>query len=79
MMNRYPRPQAAPPKEDRYICIKCGKALKKVDVGLHKKMINRGAERWMCVDCLGEHLGVSREELLRKAEEFKKMGCTLFC
>ena len=47
MMNRYPRPQAAPPKEDRYICIKCGKALKKVDVGLHKKMINRGAERWM--------------------------------
>ena len=79
MTNRYSRPQAAPPAEDRYVCIKCGKGLKKVDIGLHKKMINRGAEHWMCVDCLGAHLGVAREERLKKAEEFKKMGCTLFC
>ena len=78
MNPNYGRPAAAPVNNDRYLCIKCGVKLKTVDIGLHKKMINRGAERWMCVDCLGEHIGVSREELLKKAEYFKKMGCTLF-
>ena len=78
MNPNYGRPSAAPVNDDRYLCIKCGVKLKTVDIGLHKKMINRGAERWMCVDCLGEHIGVSREELLKKAEYFKQMGCTLF-
>ena len=47
-------------------CMKCGRTLTYDEIGIHKKMINRGAERWMCVDCLGEHIGVSREELLKK-------------
>ncbi len=73
------RPVAAPVQDDRYLCIKCGAKLRRVDIGLHKKMINRGAESWMCVDCLGAYLGVPREELLKKAEYFKQMGCMLFC
>ncbi len=77
MTGRYKRGEI-PVYQDRYICIKCGKKIGKLDEGLHKKMINRGAERWMCIDCLGEYIGVSREELLKKAEYFKKMGCTLF-
>ena len=67
MIDRYKRGEI-PVYEDRYICIKCGKKIGKLDSGLHKKMINRGAERWMCVDCLSEHIGVPREELLKKAE-----------
>ncbi len=79
-MTNYPeRHSAGQYFEDRYLCIKCGKKLRQVDIGLHKKFIHRGAESWMCVDCLGEYLGLSREELLKKAEYFKKMGCMLFC
>ncbi len=48
------------------------------DIGLHKKMINRGATSFMCVDCLAKHTGLTREILLEKAEQFRKMGCILF-
>ena len=73
----FKRPEAnSIPKS--HLCIKCGGTLKRVDIGLHKKMINRGATEYMCIDCLSEYIGVSKEELLRKAEYFKKMGCVLF-
>lgn len=71
-----PRPKAAP--QSGFSCQKCGRTLKNLDVALHKKMINRGAVQFMCIDCLAEYIGVSKDELLKKAEQFKKMGCTLF-
>lgn len=70
-----------PKAEDVYlgpVCIKCGKKLSSLDIGLHKKMINRGATEHLCVDCLSEKIGVSVECLYEKAEQFKKMGCSLF-
>lgn len=79
MNERWARPKAEemPPLKGE-LCIKCGKKLMNIDVGLHKKMINRGAREYMCIDCLSEYIGVSTDELRRKAEEFKKMGCMLF-
>ena len=59
-------------------CIKCGKDLTKDDIGLHKKLVNRGDEECMCVLCLAEHFEVSEAFLRKKIEEFKKIGCTLF-
>ena len=59
-------------------CKKCDKELKNLDIALYKKMVNRGATEYLCIDCLGEKLGVTREFLLEKAEIFKKNGCTLF-
>ena len=75
MDRRYARPQATeiPPLPSE-ICIKCGKRLKMIDIGLHKKMINRGSKEFMCVDCLSEYIGVSKEDLLEKAEFFRKQG-----
>lgn len=67
-----------PSYSEKFLCIKCGKGLKNLDIALHKKMINRGATQWMCIDCLAEYTGVSTEELIKKAEYFKKQGCTLF-
>ncbi len=73
----FKRPDASS-VSNRMKCIKCSCTLKNIDVGLHKKMINRGSTEFMCIDCLSKYIGVSKEELLRKAEYFKKMGCVLF-
>ena len=73
----FKRPQGAPPHPSS-LCMKCGAELKNVEVGLTKKMINRGATQYMCLTCLSEFTGVSEEALLMKAEQFKKMGCILF-
>ena len=59
-------------------CKNCGRELLGDEIGLTRKMINRGATEFMCLDCLSKYIGVSQEELLRKAEYFKKMGCVLF-
>ncbi len=77
MEKTYDRPTAAPAKCTS-TCIKCGKELGKTDIGLYKKMINRGASQFACVDCLSKEIGVPKEMLLEKAEQFKKAGCTLF-
>lgn len=59
-------------------CMKCGKALSGNDVGLTKKLINRGSTEFMCIDCLAEKFNCSRELLEKKIEQFKASGCTLF-
>lgn len=48
------------------------------EIGLHKKLCNRGATEFMCIDCLAKHFEVAPELLHEKIEQFKKMGCTLF-
>lgn len=72
------RPQAGNKAQKQCCCIKCGKELMNMDIALYKKMINRGAERFMCIRCLAEYIGVTEDDLLMKAEHFRKMGCTLF-
>lgn len=59
-------------------CIKCGKALSGNDVGLTKKLINRGSTEFMCIDCLAAKFKCSRELLEKKIQQFKASGCTLF-
>ena len=59
-------------------CIGCGAKLTSNDIGLHRKLINRGAQEFLCMDCLARKFGVTREELQQKIEQFKKQGCTLF-
>lgn len=73
------RPKAAvtPPNKNEF-CIKCGKKLQKLDVALHKKMIHRYAQEYMCIDCLSKYIGVTKDALLEKAEYFKKQGCSFF-
>ena len=60
-------------------CYVCGKGnLSKDEIGLTKKLINKKAVSFYCIDCLADYLEVTREELLDKLEEFKEEGCTLF-
>lgn len=63
----------------RIDCFVCGKEnLSRDEKGLNKKLIGRNIERFHCIDCLAEFLGVSTEDLFERIEEFKNDGCTLF-
>lgn len=60
-------------------CYVCGKSqLTKDEIGLTKKIIDKKANSFYCLDCLADYLEVTTDELLDKIEEFKNEGCTLF-
>ena len=59
-------------------CSRCGAVLGKDDIGLTRKMINRGAEKFLCIPCLAAHFQLPEAVLREKIMEFKAMGCTLF-
>jgi len=59
-------------------CFCCGKELSKDEVGINKKMIDLHIEEFQCYDCLAEEFGTTVDFLLKKVEEFKEEGCTLF-
>ena len=60
-------------------CYVCEKAITtKNEIGLTKKLIDKKAKLFYCLDCLAEHLDVTVEDLTAKIEEFKEQGCTLF-
>lgn len=60
-------------------CIKCGRELKSDEIGLYKKLVNRGAQKYMCIDCTAEYFDVSVGALEEKIEQYRAMGCSLFC
>ena len=59
-------------------CVKCGAVLGKDDIGAHKKLVNRGAQSFMCVKCLARHFDVPEQKIREKIEEFRAQGCLLF-
>ncbi|HBL99585.1 MAG TPA: hypothetical protein DD393_02935 [Ruminococcaceae bacterium] len=59
-------------------CKKCGKELSGNDIGLTKKLINRGSTDFLCIDCIAEKFDCTKELLEEKIRQFKESGCTLF-
>lgn len=59
-------------------CKNCGKKLVPNEIGLTKKLINRGSTEFYCMDCLAEMFKCDKELLERKIEQFRKQGCVLF-
>lgn len=59
-------------------CLKCGKELNQTDVGLSKKLINRGTTEYFCKACLAEKFCVTEELLDEKVRAFRAAGCALF-
>lgn len=60
------------------LCKKCGKSLTSDEIALYKKLFNRGAIEYLCINCCAEYLEVPKLILMQKIEQFKEMGCTLF-
>ncbi len=59
-------------------CKKCGKELSGNDIGLTKKLINRGSTDFLCINCIAEKFDCTKELLEEKIRQFKESGCTLF-
>lgn len=59
-------------------CKKCGRELSGNDIGLTKKLINRGSTEFLCINCIAEKFDCPKELLEEKIKQFKAAGCTLF-
>lgn len=59
-------------------CKKCGRELSHDEVAIYKKLVSRGAEEFLCIDCLSQYFKCDRALILKRIDELKKMGCTLF-
>ena len=60
------------------MCSECGKAIKKDEVALSKKLIDIDTEEFYCISCMAEYFGCEEEDLVIKIKEFKEQGCSLF-
>lgn len=59
-------------------CAVCNAKLDKDDIGLTKKLVDRRAQEFLCIDCIAARYKVDRTLLERKIEEFKAGGCKFF-
>ena len=48
------------------------------EIAIYRRLIHREAEEYLCKKCLAASLGVSEEDIDKKIEHFKSIGCTLF-
>lgn len=63
---------------DKEWCRRCKRELTPDEIGLTKKLVNRGSQVYYCLDCLADGFQVTRADLEEKIRYFKEMGCTLF-
>jgi hypothetical protein len=59
-------------------CTKCGRELTHDETALYRKLINRGAETFLCIDCLSERTGWPVPLLKKAIDDYRKQGCSLF-
>jgi len=59
-------------------CLTCGRALTRDEIGLSKKLINRGATEYKCIACLSAYYQVSEQRLHELIEQYRAQGCVLF-
>ena len=60
------------------VCAACGKSLTPDEVAVTKKLVNRGAKQFLCINCLAAYFEVTPQDILERSAYFKQMGCTLF-
>lgn len=59
-------------------CFRCGKELDELDIGCYLKLVNRGAETYLCRACLGADIGWTSADFDRAIRRFREQGCKLF-
>ena len=59
-------------------CRACGRELTEDEVAVTKKLLNRGAVSFFCVDCLAAYFAVTPQDIRERIAYFRRMGCTLF-
>ena len=59
-------------------CKTCGRQLTRDEIAVTRKLINRGATEFYCVDCLAAWFEVRPEDIRERIAYFRATGCTLF-
>lgn len=59
-------------------CKVCCRELTRDEIGLTKKLINRGAAEFLCLTCLAEKFAMTEEECQTLIAHFREAGCHLF-
>ncbi|WP_127532998.1 hypothetical protein [Paenibacillus kobensis] len=60
-------------------CMQCGTSLVTDDIAIYMKLVSRTAQRYKCIDCLGEQLNCGREPIEKLIRYFRESGiCVLF-
>ncbi|HIW59229.1 MAG TPA: hypothetical protein H9880_05000 [Candidatus Anaerobutyricum avicola] len=59
-------------------CLACHTAVSKDEIALTKKLINRGTTKYYCISCLAKAFEVTEQDLQKKIQYYKEIGCTLF-
>lgn len=59
-------------------CMQCGRKLTNDEIGAHKKLVNRGAQSFLCKTCLAQKFRISEALIDEKIRQFREMGCSLF-
>lgn len=60
-------------------CRDCGAELLADDIAIFRKLVDRNADTFLCIDCLAKGLGCTREDIEGLIEYFRSTGkCSLF-
>ena len=60
-------------------CKECGAEIRADDIAIHRKLIDRGADTFFCIDCLAGKLGCRRSNIEELIEYYRSTGkCSLF-
>ncbi|MCR4735263.1 MAG: hypothetical protein K5829_09700 [Treponema sp.] len=60
-------------------CFRCDHELLADDIAIYKKLVNRAADEFLCMDCLAQDMKCRRADLEKLIEYYRKSGmCTLF-
>ncbi len=59
-------------------CAVCGRELTKDEIAVTRKLINRGAKRFYCIDCLADYFEVRPDDIRERIAYFRSAGCVLF-
>ena len=61
-------------------CKKCGKPeLSGDELAIYRKLVNRGATEFLCIDCLAEYFCCDRKDIEDRIKPYRESGaCTLF-
>lgn len=61
------------------VCIECKKPIETDEAAIYRKMVQRNAKEYMCIDCLAKYLGVSRQAIEDRIRYYRESGtCVLF-
>ena len=60
------------------LCKTCGREVTRDEIGLTKKLINRGATEFLCMTCLAEKFDMTEAECQTLIDHFREAGCHLF-